>query len=137
MSHLASIDIKYSQKPQISIIVNQLLENSWNCNDYGKLTYLDNDDYDWKNESLIHEKTIISLLDKRNQDNHIVGICLLHQTSLGGQFLFLPDNETISILLNINRLKIPNSSFTDFTHYIKLLKPILNDCPYIICEDCT
>ncbi len=56
MSHLASIDIKYSQKPQISIIVNQLLENNWSCNDYGKLTYLDNDDYDWKNESLIHEK---------------------------------------------------------------------------------
>lgn len=130
----ASIDI-YFEKLSFSKVISDL-SKEWSVNDFGKISYIDNDDFDWLSTSIDNKNKVLSILEKRFLSNKVVGLTLINDNS-GGVFLFYPDNNLLSIIVNINRKKINSTNFTDFSFYIKDLHSTLKNeiILKIVCND--
>ena len=136
MSLAASIDVKLvknkDSKFSIIEIIENLIDNGWNMNDNGVITFLplnDDDSYNWQRESISKEGAM-SLLRKKELNNEVVGIALTWKnTNTGGTFLFW-NYSSFSLNISINRkvLKIDeaNTTITDVNWYLSRLLPILN-----------
>lgn len=120
----ASIDI-YFEKLSFSKVISDL-SKEWSVNDFGKISYIDNDNFDWSSTSIDNKNKVLSILEKRFLSNKVVGLTLINDNS-GGVFLFYPDNNLLSIIVNINRKKINSTNFTDFSFYIKKLHSTLKN----------
>ncbi len=131
----ASIDITFSAEVNFSIIINKLQNFGWSINDQNKITYLDNEDFNWERNELIDIETIQNRLNERFINNKIIGIALSLPNLRGGLFHFLPGKNKIMILVNINRLKISGTHFTDYTFYLKKLQPVIKNCSELILTD--
>lgn len=130
----ASIDI-YFEKLSFSKVISDL-SKEWSVNDFGKISYIDNDNFDWSSTSIDNKNKVLSILEKRFLSNKVVGLTLINDNS-GGVFLFYPDNNLLSIIVNINRKKINSTNFTDFSFYIKDLHSTLKNeiILKIVCND--
>lgn len=131
----ASIDISYYEEIELNIFIESLLEYGWSVNDYGKITYLVNDDYDWESTDLSNKQLVLNLVINRFRKNKITGIALTNINLVGGIFLFGLEKNNVTILPNINRVKIIGTEFTDYTFYIQKLFPILKNCSMIKYSD--
>lgn len=126
MSLEANIDIHY-QHLSFKKIINYL-QNDWEFVDFNSIMYMDNDDFDWKSDILQNKYNILRLLEQRYHFNNPVGITMVTKIdNSGGMFLFYPNENILSIIININRKKVHNTIFTDFSYYINYLSPILDD----------
>lgn len=128
----ASIEIKFNENIDFSKIINLLLKNNWYINDYGRLSYMDNDDYDWKETDLKNYKDILDKLETRLKKDKAISINLLYEKYYGGSFTFL--DNTIIFNVNINRKKIKDSVHTDFSFYLSKLLFMIKNCS-IICYE--
>ncbi len=124
----ASIDLSYPNEINFDTFIESMVNCGWSINDNKRITYLANDDFDWKNDDLNKQELIKKILFDRFLNNKIVGIALTLQNSTGGLFHFLPCKKEIMILLNINRVKLIDTQFTDYTFYINKLYPVIKDC---------
>lgn len=127
MGLVASIDIKFNQTYSFDVIIEKLISNHWLLNDNGKIIFLDNNDYDWKESDLNNQEIVLSNLKNKFDNNNIVALNFLYKGVTGGNFIFIND-RTISINLNINRKKIDDSTRTDFSFYISGLNQIISNC---------
>lgn len=121
----ASIDISYSKNIDIKSYVETLFNIGWSIDDNGKITYLTNDDFEWENEELNKKDLIINLLYERFSSNKISGFALKLPNSSGGLFHFLPEKNEVMILLNINRIKLKETEFTDYSFYLDKLYSVI------------
>lgn len=124
----ASIDISFEKEIDINSFIEILIGNGWNINDNNKITFLANDDFDWENEALNKHESIMKLLLERFSNNKIIGIALTLPNSTGGLFHFLPSKNEVMILLNINRVKLKEIEFTDYSFYLNKLYPVIKGC---------
>ncbi|WP_419487083.1 hypothetical protein [Chryseobacterium bernardetii] len=85
----ASIQIKFNTNIDFLEIINLSLKNNWYTDDYGRLSYMDNDDYDWKETNLDNDKDILNKLEARFKKNEVVSINLLYEKYYGGSFTFI------------------------------------------------
>jgi hypothetical protein len=131
----ASIDITYSKEIELESFIRSLINIGWNINDYDRITYLTNDDFDWESTDLIKEEFIMQLMLERFKNNEIVGITLTLSNLTGCLFHFMPGRNEVMILLNINRVKFNETLLTDYTFYINNLYPILKDYSKVIYSD--
>lgn len=129
----ASIDI-YFEKLSFKNIIEKL-SNNWDINDQDKISYMDNDDFDWLSVSLKEKENILTLLEERFYRNNSVGITLVNKHNSGGMFIFYPDENLLSIIININRKKNDNTQLTDYSYYMDYLIPILDTFYKIIYTD--
>lgn len=131
----ANIDIFLEEKVTFTDIIKNLLFQ-WKLNDFGTISYMDNDDFDWQSSKLDKESEIVKMLNKRYESGYTVGIVLLDEHNSGGTFLFYPNESIISFIININREKIEKTNFTDFSYYIKKLFLALSKNKIIKIECC-
>ena len=124
----ASIDISYSKEINLEKFIEQIINAGWSMNDNNKITYLINDDFNWENNDLTEHESIKKILFDRFSNNKMSGIALTLPDLSGGLFHFLPGKNEIMILLNINRTRISETPFTDYTFYIQKLYPAIKDC---------
>lgn len=129
----ASIDI-YFEKLSFKNIIEKL-SNNWEINDLNTISYMDNDDFDWLSASLEEKENILTLLEERFYRNNSIGITLVNKHNSGGMFLFYPDENLLSIIININRKKYDNTYLTNYSYYIEYLIPILDTSSKIIYTD--
>jgi hypothetical protein len=127
MGLVASIDIKFNQTYSFDKIIEELISNHWLLNDNGKIIFLDNNDYDWKESNFVNQEIVLNGLKNRFDNNNIVALNFLYKGVTGGNFIFI-NNHTISINLNINRKKIDGTNHTDFSFYIFSLNEIISNC---------
>lgn len=85
-----SIDIYFEKLSFLKVISD--LSKEWSVNDFGKISYIDNDDFDWLSTSIDNKNEVLSILEKRFLSNKVVGLTLINDNS-GGVFLFYPDNN--------------------------------------------
>lgn len=123
----ASIEISYSINLNLINFLKLLFEKEWHCNDYNKITFLANEDFDWKSESLDNYDFILDSLNKRFTNNEIIGIALLNKNNIGGLFHFLPGKKEVMILLNINREKVFGTNLTNYSFYSEILLTVLGN----------
>lgn len=135
MSIEASIDISYSHEIDIKLCLESLLKEGWHYNDYGKITFFISEDFEWRTAKLDEFNFILNTLCEKYRDGGCVGIALLNENNVGGLFHFFRKKKSVMILLSINRTKISNSEFTNFSYYIERLIPILNNVSEIRYSD--
>ena len=134
MSLDANIDIHFEHLSFKKVI--DLLSSDWKIDYHEHIEYMDNDDFDWKLESLQNEDDVLKLLEKRYNSNNPVGIAMVTKTdNSGGMFLFYPNENILSVVININRKKVNHTALTDFSYYISHLNLILNNLYKIQCTD--
>ena len=134
MSLEANIDIHFEHLSFKKVI--DLLSSDWKIDYHGHIEYMDNDDFEWKSEILQNEDDVLKLLEKRYNFNNTVGIAMLIKTdNSGGMFLFYPNENILSVVININRKKVNHTALTDFSYYISYLNLILNNLHKIQCTD--
>lgn len=125
MSLQASIDIYFNKLSFYDTIIK--LSDNWIVNDYGNIVYMDNDDSEWKIEPLDKLNIILESLQNRYSKGNSVGITLVTKENSGGMFLFYPNENLLSIIININRKKIINTHFSDYSYYTQHLNNILSE----------
>ncbi|PBI83248.1 hypothetical protein BSF41_46020 [Flavobacterium sp. ACN2] len=123
----ASIQISYSIDLDVIDFLNLLFEKEWHYNDYNKITFLVNNDFDWEIESIDNYDLILDSLDKRFTNNEIIGIALLNKNNIGGLLHFLPGKKEVMILLNINREKVSGTNLTNYSFYSEMLLTVLDN----------
>ena len=134
MSLEANIDIHFEHLSFKKVI--DLLSSDWKIDYHEHIEYMDNDDFEWKSEILQNEDDVLKLLEKRYNSNNTVGIAMLTKTdNSGGMFLFYPNENILSVVININRKKVNHTALTDFSYYISYLNLILNNLYKIQCTD--
>lgn len=121
----ASMDI-YFKDLSFEKVIEQLSDN-WQLNDYGSITYMDNSDFEWKSSSLNEKKFILNNLTKKYELNNTIGIVLMTLDNSGGMFIFYPNENLLSIIININRKTNSNTIFTDFSYYIERMNSVLHN----------
>ena len=87
-----------------------------------------NDDFDWERYELAQLELSMQLMFERFTNNKIIGIALTLPDLTGCLFHFMPEKNNVMILLTINRVRLKDSQFTDYTYYIKNLHPLLINC---------
>ena len=112
----ASIDIFLEEKVIFTDVLKNLLFQ-WKLNDFGTISYMDNDDFDWQSSKLDKESEIVKMLNERHQNGYTIGIVLLDEHNSGGTFLFYPNENIISFIININREKIEKTNLTDIDSF--------------------
>ena len=134
MSLDANIDIHFEHLSFKKVI--DLLSSDWKIDYHEHIEYMDNDDFEWKSEILQNEDDVLKLLEKRYNSNNPVGIAMVTKTdNSGGMFLFYPNENILSVVININRKKVNHTTLTDFSYYISHLNLILNNLYKIQCTD--
>lgn len=134
MSLEANIDIHFEHLSFKKVI--DLLSSDWKIDYHEHIEYMDNDDFEWKSEILQNEDDVLKLLEKRYNSNNPVGIAMVTKTdNSGGMFLFYPNENILSVVININRKKVNHTALTDFSYYISHLNLILNNLYKIQCTD--
>jgi hypothetical protein len=134
MSLDANIDIHFEHLSFKKVI--DLLSSDWKIDYHEHIEYMDNDDFEWKSEILQNEDDVLKLLEKRYNSNNPVGIAMVTKTdNSGGMFLFYPNENILSVVININRKKVNHTALTDFSYYISHLNLILNNLYKIQCTD--
>ena len=134
MSLDANIDIHFEHLSFKKVI--DLLCSDWKIDYHEHIEYMDNDDFEWKSEILQNEDDVLKLLEKRYNSNNPVGIAMVTKTdNSGGMFLFYPNENILSVVININRKKVNHTALTDFSYYISHLNLILNNLYKIQCTD--
>ena len=134
MSLDANIDIHFEHLSFNKVI--DLLSSDWKIDYHEHIEYMDNDDFEWKSEILQNEDDVLKLLEKRYNSNNPVGIAMVTKTdNSGGMFLFYPNENILSVVININRKKVNHTALTDFSYYISHLNLILNNLYKIQCTD--
>lgn len=134
MSVQASIDLKFDQELDFLSLLNLAEGINWTYNDYGKITYLDNDDFEWKRGELSNLDKIKSILENRFKKNELAAIAIVHESSTGLLLHFMPNKTELMLSLNINR-KTVKENFTDFSFYLSELSLLFNGSSSIVCSD--
>lgn len=137
MSVTSSIICKTIASFKALDIIDSLIYNGWNINDYGQITYLKTDDFDWERLELGDFETIRQDISLKSEKGDLIGIALLNETlHSGGTFHFFESKCEIMILLSINRITIQGANTTDFSIYLKrLIDDVGCEFISIICED--
>jgi len=123
MSTSASIDFKFSSINLVNLI-SELITAGWNLNDYGKISYLPigDIDFDWESEELMSIEKVINILKTKEVKKETLGIVLLWKDEgIGIVLNGFPKENTVSLLLSINRKVIASTQLTDFTWYLERL----------------
>lgn len=134
MSVQATIDISFHTDLKFRKVLTETESLGWSYNDYGNITYLDNDDYDWKTKSLKELEQVKTILFRRFQNDQIVAI-VFTKDDVGFSLQFMPNKKELMLSLNINRKQIGNSRTTDFSYYLERIFPILKNASSISCND--
>jgi hypothetical protein len=124
MSVSASIDFKFSSI-NLTNLISQLITTGWNFNDYGKISYLPigDTDFDWEREELMSIEKIMIILKTKEVKKETLGIVLLWKDEgIGIVFNGFPKENSVSLLLSINRKIIASTELTDFTWYLERLR---------------
>lgn len=121
-----SIDIYYPDKINFNSFIDILLENGWYYNNNQHIVYLANDEHNWEQKSEELWPSIFEELNLRFNNNKIVGLEIRNIDEVGVLCHILPNQKEIMMLLTINRLKITNSSLTNFSYYTKMFSCILD-----------
>lgn len=132
MSRDSSIQIKSEEKKVTppSVIISALLTEGWSYDDQGHISFTVSEDLaHWQRIPLSEWTTVSSLLDNTYLRGASVGISLLvlvRDEASGGDFLFDPTNNLITINLTIKRKEISCAfRVSDYSWYLsRLLEPI-------------
>ncbi len=132
MSRTASIEISYNEHIDIVDFIDKLISSEWNYNDYEKIRYMIDKEFEWQTASLETFSKVMEIIKSEYLKRKIVAINFLYKDKTGAAFIFINENS-IALNLNINRKMIKNGINTDFSFYIEALNNIItNDC-YIRC----
>ncbi len=133
MGRDASMEISFSRSfNKISDLIILFNEIGWNYyNENNKVEYLpigDDDDFDWQSDTL-SEKQLVEIIDKKEEEQELIGIHLFFKNSRYGITLLIKDLGKVLINLNINTIAINNNrnSITDFGWYFDNIVKRINE----------
>ena len=124
MSKSSFIDINLINKFQLNSVslIGSFINYGWELNDHGKIVYLplgDDYNFDWTDATFEDKEKVFDELQKKQNFKETIGVVLTYKvdgTLVGGNLLFLFEENQISFSLNINLKKLVNG-ITDFDWY--------------------
>jgi len=136
MSLSGSITINTSSNKIFQNIYNVLKcfnNSSWKYIYNETITYIDiGNDFNWKSEnynSFLND----DIISAKTKNKEIVGILFYFaETDIGIDVLIYPTNNKISFGLDRNRKTIDYSLITDYSWYLKRIKPVLDELNIVI-----
>lgn len=140
MGTQASIDIKLALQIDLIAIIKNLSCDLWRFDVEESISYLSigDKDYDWKFKPKSEVKFVLETLETKLKNSEIIGVSI-YNLNIDSGFLFhyYPQSNSIMLLLNIRRLKINDTRFTNFSAYLTEIFKIIPDYQIgnIICED--
>ncbi|MFA0960944.1 hypothetical protein AB9P05_04005 [Roseivirga sp. BDSF3-8] len=133
MSVQSNIDIVYNEKINFIELLTSLEKSGMNYSDYGNITYLNNNDFDWRSGHLEDIKEIKDYLNRLFKGGNKIALVIVDDNKVGISLHINSDRE-LSLSLSINRRKIGDNS-TDFSYYLQKVDIILKDVQSITCTD--
>jgi len=124
MSIQSTVDIDYIGTLSPRNVLKYLLDTGWHHIMENKVMYLNPGDqgaYDWQLVSA--DEFDINDFVSQHSEECPVGISLVRDHDIGGDFLIRPKDLTISVV--INRQYLPNSRLVDFSWYLNKLHPFM------------
>lgn len=128
MSQTTYIDVKFNNDIDIIQIILSLRKSGWTENDNGKILFLPlgDDDYNWLRKPQDQFATVLEEIKKKQMQGETIGISMTWEDSnIGGQFVYLPENNMLSFSVTINRIKLSNDPYNRFTaidwYYTKII----------------
>jgi len=128
MSHIATFDIYYETHQEFSIseIIEMYLSNSWNLDDYGRISLRplgDKDDFDWIELKLDQKNELFEIIRKKIEANEEPAIVMrLSHTGDSIVTTFFPREKRINFLLMGRRSRHPElTDWTDINWYIAFI----------------
>jgi hypothetical protein len=132
MSHIASIDIYYETRCDISVpeIIDLYISHGWNLNDYGHISLRplgDKDDFSWINLELNQIDELYEIIRKKVEAGEDPSVVLmLDNMETGAVTTFYPQKKRIDFLLMIGKkFHSELSGWTDVSWYLPYIyKPL-------------
>ena len=130
MSHLSSIHITYSPATiGFFEIVSAFLENEWNLNDHGAISYLPlgtNDPDDWQRGTLTEQGQILEIIQEKEKRGEFISLVIRWKNSGIGCSVLFQEKGRLTFSLDVNRKLLSDKHrFTDVSWYIDQIFPLL------------
>ncbi len=123
----AFITIKYHSRFDPMILIESLLSYNWSLDDFGNISFMVNDDFDWERADHAIKDVVFKMINERIINNRICGITMINNViEAGGNFCFDISNHIIVFSFSMNRKSIQGLSLTDFSILIPQLLPIFS-----------
>ena len=142
MSKSVSIDISFDKEISVVHVIKTLKKAGWKLTDpEGKSMFLplgDDGLFDWQIE-VIKERTLLSLIKKKERNHENTGIIMYFESGLMnpvGISILMFSPQKILCSLGIYRRVIEGTTLTDFNWYVSRLIPILSSSRYIVSFKC-
>lgn len=140
MGTQSSIDIKLVTQIDLINILKGLSYDLWRFDVGESISYLPigDKDFDWKFLPKNEVKSVLEIIETKLKNSEMIGVSI-YNLNIDSGFLvhYYPQSNSIMLLLNINRLKIRGTRFTNFSSYLTEIFKIIPDYQIgnIICED--
>lgn len=129
MSRSVDIDFTFEWPIRVPVILRAMLSHEILFSRNGLLGYLLDEDgmYEWREVPDSRLADVMERMDRAHQRDVTVGIvAYLDDFPHGGDVIFHPDRLSVSFIVSINKINLPNGSrFCDMGWYLQRLVPVL------------
>lgn len=136
----SSIDIKLIGHIDLIHILRNLPDDLWKFDIEESIKYLPvgDTDFDWEFVPKTTLESVLNIIETKFHNSETIGLSIYNLNIKSGfLFHFFPESNTIMLLLNIYRLKIVATRFTNFSLYLSEILKIIpqHQIVSIVCED--